>query len=369
MSAEWDEVLDSTKIALHAERVEAWRRGERIAPITIDMALDRSCNAACKFCAAHYQENTRETITEEVMRRFLDDCAEIGVKGISLVSDGESTINPCFPFVVKYGSSRGIDMAVGTNAILFSRRWSEDLLPYLTYLRVNFSGGTKERYAQIMGVAPSIYERVIDNIAWMVMLKAKHRLDVTIGMQFVLMPDMADQVLPFASLAVGLGVDYSVIKHCSDTPDGILGVDYAKYAELEGLLREAEALSTQRTKVVVKWQKIRAGNKRSYQRCYGPPFLLQISGSGLVAPCGGLFNDRWRKFHLGNIATESFKDIVRSDRYWEVVNYLASDEFDASKSCDSLCLQHLTNTALKNYVEDGVPLPTVAEHAAHRNFI
>ena len=29
--------LDTTKIAYHKERVEAWLRGERVAPITIDM--------------------------------------------------------------------------------------------------------------------------------------------------------------------------------------------------------------------------------------------------------------------------------------------------------------------------------------------
>ena len=39
-----DLILDGTKIAWHQERFEAWKRGERIAPITIDMALTRACN-------------------------------------------------------------------------------------------------------------------------------------------------------------------------------------------------------------------------------------------------------------------------------------------------------------------------------------
>ena len=32
-------ILDGTKIQWHMERVAQWERGERIAPITIDMAL------------------------------------------------------------------------------------------------------------------------------------------------------------------------------------------------------------------------------------------------------------------------------------------------------------------------------------------
>ena len=38
-------ILDGTKLQWHWERVEAWERGERIAPITIDMALTRACNS------------------------------------------------------------------------------------------------------------------------------------------------------------------------------------------------------------------------------------------------------------------------------------------------------------------------------------
>ena len=32
-------ILDGTKIQYHEDRVKAWERGERIAPITVDIAL------------------------------------------------------------------------------------------------------------------------------------------------------------------------------------------------------------------------------------------------------------------------------------------------------------------------------------------
>ena len=58
--------------------------------------------------------------------------------------------------------------------------------------------------------------------------------------------------------------------------------------------------------------------------------MIQISGSGLVAPCGMLFNERYKRFHIGNICKTRFKDIWNSDEYWEVMNHLASDNFDES---------------------------------------
>lgn len=51
--------LDTTKIAYHRERVEAWLRGERVAPITVDMALTQKCSYACTFCYAGLQQNPR----------------------------------------------------------------------------------------------------------------------------------------------------------------------------------------------------------------------------------------------------------------------------------------------------------------------
>ena len=41
----------------------------------------------------------------------------------------------------------------------------------------------------------------------------------------VLMPEFKDEILPFTKLALDLGVDYGVIKHCSDNEQGTLGVD------------------------------------------------------------------------------------------------------------------------------------------------
>ncbi len=366
-----DLILDGTKVQWHQDRIEEWRRGERIAPITIDMALTRACNYACHFCYAMLQENDRKQITSKVIKDFLDDCAEIGVRGVSLVSDGESTVSPVFVEAVQHGAKNGLSMAVGTNAFVLTKPRLPDVLPYLTYLRVNFSAGERKRYAEIMGVKEQYFDRVCQNIRDMVALKKANNLGVTIGMQMVLMPDDADQIIPLAKLGKELRPDYLVIKHCSDNEDGDLGVDYDRYEEMTDLLREAESYSDETYKVVIKWSKIEAGAKRSYQRCYGAPFMLQISGSGLIAPCGMLFNERYKRYHIGNICDTRFRDIFNSDAYWEVMQHLASTDFNAQKMCGTLCLQHKVNEALDAHVKgltdlvpgEGQPLPS------HINFI
>ena len=363
-------ILDGTKVGWHQDRIKAWERGERIAPITIDMALTRACNYACNFCYAILQENDRQVIKKDVIINFLDDCAEIGVKGISLVSDGESTISPVFVDTVVHGSKNGISMAVGTNGFIFNRTKLEEILPHLTYLRINISAGERHRYAEIMGVKEEYFDRVCQNIRDMVDIKKKNNLPVTIGMQMVLMPEYADQVLPLARLGKELRPDYLIIKHCSDNEDGHLGVNYAGYSSLYDTLQEAELLSDESYLVKIKWSKIQAEGTRSYQRCYGPPFLIQLSGSGLVAPCGMLFNEKYKKFHMGNIVETRFKDIFNSDRYWDVMNYLSSPNFNAQKMCGSLCLQHKVNEALDGYMKGTVSLDSNNKAIPnHINFI
>ena len=365
-------ILDGTKIQWYADRVKKWEKGEKIAPVTIDIALTRSCNYACHFCYAMTQENDRSVISKEHIFSFLDDAAEIGVKGISLVSDGESTVSPVFVDTIERGGKNGISMATATNGFLLNRDKLERILPHLTYIRFNISAGEPKRYAEIMGCKEHWFERVCKNIELAVKIKKEKSLDVTIGMQMVFMPQYHDQILPLARLGKKLRPDYLVIKQCSDDEYGSLGVDYEKYKEHFELLKQAESLSDEDYKVRVKWSKIESKGVRTYQRCCGAPFLLQMSGSGLIAPCGQLFNEKFKKFHIGNITQERFKKIWESERYWEVMSYLSSSYFNAQKMCGNLCLQHKVNEYLDGYKKGLIGLEKPTSHVSkpqHLSFI
>jgi MoaA/NifB/PqqE/SkfB family radical SAM enzyme len=303
--------------------------------------------------------------------RFLDDAAEIGVKGISFVSDGESTCNPNIYEAVLRGKSNGLDMALGTNGYLLEHDHLKDILSALTYLRFNISAGEPSDYSQIHGCSVYAYHKVIDTIKKCVQIKNENKFDVTIGLQMVLLPEFNKQILPLTKLGKNLGVDYLVIKHCSDDENGSLGVDYEEYDNLVDTLKLAESYSTENYLVKAKWSKILSGGKRVYKKCYGPPFIVQFSGSGLVAPCGMLFNDKYKKkFHIGNIADKSFKKIWQSERYWDVMNYIASDKFNAQKDCGTLCLQHKVNEFLWD-LRNGNIMPERANNKSllHINFI
>lgn len=364
-------ILDGHKLQWHQERIRAWLRGERIAPITIDFALTRACSYRCVYCYGALQKHSLpHDLSREAIFRFFEDAAEVGVKAICLIGDGESTVSPHLYDAILKGRAVGLDMALGTNGFLLDDERLGEILPALTYLRFNISAGERARYAEIHGCPSGHFDKVLGTVRKAVELKRQGSLPVTIGLQMVLMPSFKDQILPLAELGRSLGVDYLVIKHCSDDELRSLGVDYGQYLALEGLLRQAESLSTAEYQVRAKWSKIMSGGKRRYSQCFGTPFVIQISGSGLIAPCGTLFPDRYKDLHIGNLNTERFRDLVRGDRYWAVMKRLSEEVFEDQCKYGSLCLQHKVNEYLWDVKAGAIELtPPEGPEPQHVNFI
>ena len=365
-------ILDGNKMVFHLDRVRDWLAGKRIAPITMDIALTRKCNFKCRYCYSQLQYNESKQLSKEVLFDFADDIAEIGVKGVSLVSDGESTCHPNWIDFICRAKDNGVDVAIGTNGYAIDEEQFKTILPRLSYFRFNISAAQEEPFSYIHGVSPRSYHKVLDNIRCAVRIKRKLGLEVTIGLQMVLTEECLDQVIPLAKLGKELGVDYTVIKHCSDSELGELGVNYAWYKKVEKVLFEAEAYSDANYLVKAKWSKMLNEGKKKYTQCLGIPFMAQFSGSGLVAPCGFLFNERYKQFHIGNIAEMRFKEIFNSSKYWEVVRTLASEKFDANSMCGTNCLQHKVNEFLWDVKTGAINIDTIKtpkEKPMHINFI
>ena len=367
-------ILDSHKLSYHYDRVQAWENGEQIAPVTVDMALTRACGAMCSFCYAMVQEpQERASIKTKEALNLLDDFAEAGIKAVSLISDGESTLSKAYVPFIQHAAKIGIDVGNATNGWEWEPEKIDQVLPSLTWVRFTVAAGTPEGYSKIMFKSEKhteVFDRAMSHIKYAVEQKKKLNLKVTLGIQMVLMPEFKDEIIPFAKLALDLGVDYGVIKHCSDDELGTIGVDYSKYEDMYELLKKAEAMSNDKTKVIVKWSKIKRKGKPTYNRFYGPQFLLQISGSGLVAPSGMFFNARYSKLHMGNFVDERFKDIFKSERYRKIMNYLASPNFDAQTMMGSMPIQHYVSEALDNHLKGISKIsPSKGQKPLHVNFL
>lgn len=334
-------LMDGHKLWWHLDRVNDWQRGKRIAPLHIDVGLSKGCNIRCGYCFGAIQGNRFHKgmdvyFPREPLLRYIREAGEIGVRSMAFIGEAEPLVNPHAYEAIVAGKRAGVDMALGTNGILFAAdKRGEAALEHLSWLRFNISAASTEAYQRIHGSAEFL--SALEKIRFCVAVKERKSLDVTIGMQMVLTPETAGQIIPLAHLGRELGVDYLVIKQCSDTLQNSLGVfnRLSEYDAFSDSLAVAEQISSANYRVIVKWKKVTNNGERNYDNCLGAPFLLYSSGEGKLYPCGAFFDGNHDDLCLGDLTRQSLKDILASQRYGDVVAKVSG--LDVHNVCYSNC--------------------------------
>lgn len=342
-------IMDGHKLYWHLDRVNDWLAGKRIAPIHIDVGLSKGCNIKCEYCFGamqgnFYRKGSEVYFPREPLLRYMRDAGKAGVRSMGLIGEAEPLMNPSVYDAIVEGKKSGIDMALGTNGILFDTGAAgERALESLSWIRFNISAATDAAYRRVH--RSNDFSKAVEKIKFCVDTKRRKGLGLTVGLQMVLTPTNVDQVVALAKLGKELGVDYLVVKQCSDSVENDLGI-FTKLGEYEnyaGILKEAEDVSCEGYSVIIKWKKITNMGKRDYSSCLGVPFLLYSSGNGRLYPCGMFFDTKEEEYRMGDLTKQSFTEILASDRYWEVVDKVK--KIDVA-GCYSNCRTHAINDFL-----------------------
>lgn len=343
-------MMDNHKLLWHLERVNEWQRDEKIVPLHIDFGITTGCNMACKYCYGMIQQRTGKTkrydMPRKVIFNFLRDAKDIGVKSVAFIGEGENTLNESLYDSLNYAKKIKLDVSLATNGIAIEKPKIKSLLEAVEWLRFNISAALPKTYSLMHSVPLEMFETTINNVKACVNIKRRYEIDVIIGIQMVVINENIIDIIPLAKLGKELGVDYLVIKPCSDTPDKKLNAPTDEYLDIEDILKEAESYSDENYIVSVKWSKIKNLGKKDYNVCYGTQFILGISGNGNVFPCGHWFNIRKDEFLMGSIVDSSFRNIIESKRYWDVQKKI--QRVDVNNECESNCRQHYVNEFLSN---------------------
>jgi radical SAM protein with 4Fe4S-binding SPASM domain len=339
-------MMDSHKLLWHLDRVNAWRNGERIAPLHIDLGITTGCNMACSYCYGVLQGRTsvvkRFDLPKEALLRLLKDAKAFDIRSIAFIGEGENTLNDALCDSLVLAREIGLDVSLATNGIKINREQLKDILEALAWMRFNISAATPEYYYRIHKV--KTFDNVLKNIRAAIETKQKYGLSTTIGMQMVVVKENILEIAPLAKIGSKLGVDYFVIKPCSDTYDGAINSPHEEYLKIESLLKKAESYSRKNYKVIVKWKKMKNLGKKNFSTCHGTQFIINISGDGTVFPCGHFFNMRREEFTMGNIIESSLKDVITGDVYRQVQKKIQN--INVNKDCETNCRHYYINQFL-----------------------
>jgi radical SAM protein with 4Fe4S-binding SPASM domain len=299
--------LDGHKLQYHPQILADFLSGKDIYPVYVEISPQANCNHRCLFC--HYNYLGHEgAFPKGRMLGLVRELAALKVKSLVFAGTGEPLLHPETMLAIKLAKSLGIDVAMSTNGALIKESDAGDLVNSLTWVRFSFNGGNAENYALMHGSKKEDYSRVLENIRCLKAKKKELKSALTIGIQFILLPQNKDFLLDIAKVMKDIGVDYFVVKHFYAHPQN-------KFASLSGWLTEsalrglqlaAQKLSDDKFAFIIRDSK-NLSPQRIYKQCLGLPFIAYIREDGEVYTCFSYQHDK--NTSLGNIRDKSFREI------------------------------------------------------------
>ncbi|HWQ09399.1 MAG TPA: radical SAM protein, partial [Holophaga sp.] len=204
--------LDGHKLHLHPHRVADWAEGKAVRPLYVEISPVAHCNHKCVFCNYNYLGH-KGFFPEGRLLTLPGELAAAGVKAVVLAGAGEPCLHPETFEAIERLREQGLDAAMSTNGALLNPERIDTIVRNLTWIRFSCSGGSPENYARVQGGRGTDYEAVMANLRAMRRRKDATGSNLTIGVQFILLPENEAFLLSQAKAVREAGADYFVVKH------------------------------------------------------------------------------------------------------------------------------------------------------------
>lgn len=83
--------------------------------LTLDLETSRVCNLKCIYCYSEAGRARENELTQEEMRRLVDEAVELGVRVITIIGGGEPMMYPHLHDLVDYIAAKGVKQNLFTN--------------------------------------------------------------------------------------------------------------------------------------------------------------------------------------------------------------------------------------------------------------
>lgn len=268
-------------------------------PISISIEPTTSCNLRCPECPSGLRKFTRPIgMLEPAFFRSAIDAIYKELIYLTFYFQGEPYLNPNFLDMVKYASQKKIYTSTSTNAhYLTEEQAIKTVQSGLDRLIISIDGTTQEVYQQYR-VGGSL-EKVIEGTKNIVAAKKQlHSKTPHLVFQFLVVKPNEHQLNDVEELAKELEVDEVVFKTAQvyDFENGNplipTNEKYSRYKKLAN------------GKYVIKNELL--------NQCWRMWSACVITWDGIVVPC---CFDKDAKHQLGDLKTQSFKELWHSEKY------------------------------------------------------
>lgn len=347
--------MDSHKLIYHPDVVARWMKGDNIYPIEIEISPSGACNHRCVFCAVDYIGYQPDFLNKDVILRDISQMSRNGLKSVVCSGEGEPLLNQDMPDIANGIKACGVDVAMSSNGVLFTKEKAGDCLAAFTWIRFSIASMEEASYQKIQRGKEGDLDKVKVNLAEAVRIKQDQKLKTTLGVQCLLLPDNIDNLSDMARQLREMGIDYLTIKPYSQHlhSENTFQIDYTDMLELE---QEIKQFETEDFHVYFRAQAMKKmHHEKCYKQCHGLPFMTHIDAKGNVWPC--VAHIGMEEFCYGNIYEQTFEDIWNGSNRQRVIQKL--NALDLNEVCREACRLDEMNRYLDELKNPG----------AHVNFI
>lgn len=269
-------------------------------PVSVSFEPTTSCNLRCPECPSGLRAFTRPTgmLQKDFFRETIDDIHK-DLLYLIFYFQGEPFLNREFLDMVKYASKKNIYTATSTNAHYLTDDVAKRTVESgLDRLIISIDGTTQDVYKQyrVGGNLDKVIEGAKNIVKWKKELKSKTPF---VFFQFLVVKPNEHQINDIKKLAKEIGVDEVRFKTAQvydyeNDPNNLIPVN-EKYS---------------------RYKKDKKGNyiakNKLQNHCWKLHHANVITWDGLVVPC---CFDKDATHRLGNLKTQSFKEVWHNDNY------------------------------------------------------
>ncbi len=278
-------------------------------PISVSFEPTTSCNLRCPECPSGLRAFTRPTgmLNNDFFSRTINDLHK-DLLYLIFYFQGEPYLNPDFLKMVQFAHQKGIYTATSTNAhYLTDEKARETVESGLDRLIISIDGTTQDVYEQyrVGGQLNKVLEGTQRIVYWKKKLKSRTPF---IFFQFLVVKPNEHQLDDIRKIGKEIGVDQvrfktaQVYDYENDPHQLIPTIDkYSRYKQDAAGKRQ-----------------VKSGLRN---QCWKLWHANVITWDGLVVPC---CFDKDATHRLGNLQTQSFREIWKSEAYRDFRNQLTN---------------------------------------------
>ncbi|MFH0780860.1 MAG: radical SAM protein [Pseudomonadota bacterium] len=310
-------------------------------PEQIKISLTNICNYKCKMCPNQLLKQKRGFITDDLVYRILDECAELGVKSISLGGTGEPLMHKKLIEYLARAKSYGFYVSTTSNCSLMNKEIAEKLLSEkLDRLCISIYSSDNKSHQNYTGT--DSFTQASENIIYFLKSWKERKSEMLVNMWFLSIPGINDQreFLNFwQPIANEVGLQLTIKQP----------INWGGRVEIYGEDISKKKIFVRKNETnyeIVNKQSIRCEHVRNY---------LFVLHDGTVVPCCNIQeSDPEGKIVFGNLNNEKIIDIWKGEKFLAFKNahYKKKiQQYPLCRDCSEVIAEITWQLSLGHYIE------------------